>query len=433
MMTTTSIPDLRQQPFFASLPRHEWVYLQSRLVRHDLEPGSLIVQQGERGDFYAILSRGRVALESSPGNLETLERGGVLGEAMLRYGVPSPVTARALTPCSIWVLQRADWLAARDMVHTPLEESVPQAAVAPLIKTVFARHRLLLGSLALCLLVILYLGPSLLRLANRNIVNMAMHAGHPDLAASYLRFALFWQPDSAALHDALGYAFYLDGDYTQAREQFRQALNLDAEMATAQNNMGVTLLAQGRAREAISYLVSATLLAPGNADTYYNLGNAYMAAGVPQAAASAYQRAFTLDPTQLQARAHWAGILLGEGKMSEARQTWQAVLAANPNQALAHRGLGALAVLESRPAAALSDLSIALQSDPEDAEAQFYLGLAMEALGRPEEAYDAFEKALALSQNPDLQSLAQEHMQNLQQQFAPGGLFQKGGASKAVP
>ena len=70
---------------------------------------------------------------------------------------------------------------------------------------------------------------------------------------------------------------YLQVKPDQGMEEFRRAVELEPDLASARNNLGVALLARGRATEALAHLQAAVNLDPGNATAYVNLGNAYLA------------------------------------------------------------------------------------------------------------------------------------------------------------
>lgn len=75
--------------------------------------GELVVREGVRGDFWGLVTRGQVAVQSSEegSSHSVLRRGASFGEAMLIEGQPSGSTVRAVCDCEVRVLRRADLLA----------------------------------------------------------------------------------------------------------------------------------------------------------------------------------------------------------------------------------------------------------------------------------------------------------------------------------
>lgn len=400
------VPDLRDIPPFSGLSASACRYLQTRLRRYEFTPGATIIEYGKRGCFFAIVDRGRVELAGIDGKRRTLKPQGTFGEGMLRYGVPSSFSATAKVETALWVIKRADWVFASQL---PMEEGEAPLASAPRGEVQRFRSWALVA-LAALILAVLILYPEWLNLANQRLTRLALEAGRPDLAESYLRFASSWQQDIAPLYDALGVSLYLQGEGEEAMTVFERAVSQDQELASARNNLGVALLNQSEALLAIEHLQASVDLDPENPDAYLNLGNAFLAAGDRRSAGEAYQQAIELRPDQIDAKALWAAIALEEGQLMEAQEAWMEVLEVDPGHSLALRGIGAVALLRGRPQQAVVDLNAALSSNPNDGTTRVYLGLALESLGRSAEAAAEFERALTLSDDPVLVILANSHL-----------------------
>lgn len=401
-MQAESIPELQHIDPFSRLPGEVRQYLQQRLRRVVISAKKHLVLHGEKGSFLAWIGRGQVELISPTGKSLALGAGQSFGIGLTYHGLPSADTLITRSEVVLWVILGADWQAAR---------SVPPVASAPVPRRRSASTlRKALLSLALTGLAVLILGAAPLETTHSLVTRLALGAGRPDLAESYLWLATYLQPENARIYDSLGYALYLQGKGEAALAVFERAVSMDAEDAAAQNNLGVALLQAAQADQAIAHIQKALELHPGSAQAYFNLGNAYLAAGDLQSAARQYRLASELDPGHLEARSMLAGILLNENRVEEARQAWQEVLEADPGQRLALRGLGVIAVSEGRPAEAVAYLEDALVSYPEDAVARFYLGLALRELGKSEQADVEFGAALAYSQDPVLSQLVKESL-----------------------
>jgi len=164
----------------------------------------------------------------------------------------------------------------------------------------------------------------------------------------------------------MGYVLYQEGERARAAEYFRRAVEQNSELASAQHNLGATLLAQGQPEQALPHLEAAIQLDPGHAPALLTLGDAYLAAGRRKQAAGVYQRAWSLAPTLLEARARWAALVLDQGRLDDARRAWLEIIEQQPNQPDALLGLGAAAWLEGRPAAALVQLQAAQKANPRE-------------------------------------------------------------------
>lgn len=108
---------LKQASPFAALDADRLRRLASRLERLSIPAGDAIVRQGEVGDTCYLLREGRAEVLAHKGsgeerNLATLGPGSLFGEAALLTDAPRNATVRALDPCELLALRRADLLEA---------------------------------------------------------------------------------------------------------------------------------------------------------------------------------------------------------------------------------------------------------------------------------------------------------------------------------
>jgi CPA1 family monovalent cation:H+ antiporter len=103
---------LKKVPFFEGLPREEFQRVAARLKRRTAPSGDAIVKQGEKGSALFLLARGvvRVTREEDGATIDlaTLMAGNFFGEMALLHGMVRTATCRAVTPCALYELGRAD-------------------------------------------------------------------------------------------------------------------------------------------------------------------------------------------------------------------------------------------------------------------------------------------------------------------------------------
>jgi tetratricopeptide (TPR) repeat protein len=256
-------------------------------------------------------------------------------------------------------------------------------------------------------------GPDLLISANRALVGYALRHDQPLTAERLLYFSLRLQPASAELRELYGQVFYARGDFAAATDQFQLAVESNPDFAAARNNLGVSLLRIGLANQALPHLEAAAALDPTSALALVNLGNAYQATGQNSRAASAYQRAVNLNPDLGAAWVAWGGVQLEGGDLAAANQAFEKAVSFQADDALALKGLGAIAVLQQRPLNSLPYLQAASQASPRDAVIHVFLGLALEQLGRPEQALAEFQQAYVLSSDDTLRDEINLHLMQL--------------------
>jgi len=116
---------LRTVPFFQGLPPEEFARLANRLRSRTVPAGDIIIRQGERGDSLFLIARGVVrvsqAVDGMERDLATLLAGDFFGEMALLHGDPRTATCRAVTPCALHELRRADFQDAAAHCHAMRE------------------------------------------------------------------------------------------------------------------------------------------------------------------------------------------------------------------------------------------------------------------------------------------------------------------------
>ena len=107
--------NLRQVPFLNSLEDSQLDYLVEIGKRIPLNDGELLFRKGDPGRSMYLILEGRIQIymESSDGQaavLRVLESGQFLGEMALLDGGARSANALTLTPCEVFVLERASFL-----------------------------------------------------------------------------------------------------------------------------------------------------------------------------------------------------------------------------------------------------------------------------------------------------------------------------------
>jgi CPA1 family monovalent cation:H+ antiporter len=116
---------LRKVPFFRDLPEEEARLVVDQLRRRTAPVGELIVRQGMPGSSMFLVARGVVRVTRSDGDLTrdlaTLMSGDFFGEMALIEGGPRTADCRAVTPCALFELRKADLDAVLELCPTMRE------------------------------------------------------------------------------------------------------------------------------------------------------------------------------------------------------------------------------------------------------------------------------------------------------------------------
>ena len=97
-------------PIFAPLPGTAIEHIAGRLVPLRIEPGTVIVREGDAGDRFYVMVEGEVDVTAEGKSVSTLGPGGYFGEIALLKDVPRTATVTAKTPVVLYALEREDFL-----------------------------------------------------------------------------------------------------------------------------------------------------------------------------------------------------------------------------------------------------------------------------------------------------------------------------------
>jgi MFS family permease len=103
---------LASVPIFAPLPGGSLEHLAARLVPLRVDPGTVIVREGDAGDRFYIVADGTVEVLQYGRPISELEAGGYFGEIALLRDVPRTATVTAKTNTVLYALDRDDFLSA---------------------------------------------------------------------------------------------------------------------------------------------------------------------------------------------------------------------------------------------------------------------------------------------------------------------------------
>jgi tetratricopeptide (TPR) repeat protein len=156
------------------------------------------------------------------------------------------------------------------------------------------------------------------------------------------------------------------------------------------------LATEDRARfdGALAELVAAQNYNADRPEGRAGLGNLYAARGNAEAAIAEYRKALELDPAFVPAYANLAEQYRARGLESEAEKVLRAGVAKLPNAGALHHALALVLVRQKRYADALKELAEAARLDPGNARYAYVQAVALNDMGRPQQALKVLEAAL---------------------------------------
>lgn len=216
--------------------------------------------------------------------------------------------------------------------------------------------------------------------------------------------AMAEQPDDFILHDGLGSAYWLRGQWALAERQWKESLRLKPTFIRPINSLGALCAKQHRYGEAITYLQTAILLDPAGADAHLNLGALYGETGQLDRAEEQFRAAVTLAPLNFAAHNVLGKLYLDSGRLPQAQQQFVQSLECDPNLA-ALDYLGYVYQREGDNGRAEKAFQAALAVNGADSHAHYHLGLIYSATGRNAQAAKELRAALAADPaNPEIQA-----------------------------
>ena len=213
---------------------------------------------------------------------------------------------------------------------------------------------------------------------------------------------------AAATALAFSFATYRQIRFWQTNEQlWTHALAVTENNFIAEDNLGGSLILEGREEEAFPHFEAAARINPKDPMSHSNLGTYYSTHNRSREAVRQYEAAveMTSDPGLLaQIYANLGAMYRTLGDDERARTSFQQALRYNSGQSNAWLGLGLVAQGQGKFDEAISNLNRAIELQP-TAEAFVAIGSILAQSGRNSEALVAYEQALKIS--PDLTAAQQ--------------------------
>ncbi len=207
-----------------------------------------------------------------------------------------------------------------------------------------------------------------------------------DLAAS--------SPGNAKAHYYLALCRENLGDPQTAEQHYRRALEIDAELLEARNNLGLILLDRGDATGAEAELALFLEARPDEAAAHYNYGLALDALGRGAAAREHYEKALALDPEDAAPLMGLADMARAGGDLERAVELYRRAAAIANDDPLPAIGLGQVLLDLRRIDEAREVLSAVSDAAGADAQTITTAGLLLARYDEDEAAIGLYRKAL---------------------------------------
>jgi tetratricopeptide (TPR) repeat protein len=256
---------------------------------------------------------------------------------------------------------------------------------------------------AICLLTLLILFPAATaqsgtaRAADFSSARRLMEQGKLGEAVVQLQDLQSKNPALKGLAHEFGVAYYKKGDYIQAVDAFKRALEEDPTDNEAIQLSGLSYYLAGRPAEAIPLLEKVQEWYPrANVDAAYILGLCYIQIKNYLQARQAFARMFDVQPESAAAYLFTARMLLRQEFDPIAEEYAQKAIALDPKLPLAHFFLGELHLYKSRVPEAIKDFQAELALNPGHAETYYKLADAYARIQKFDDAERLLQRSIWL-------------------------------------
>jgi tetratricopeptide (TPR) repeat protein len=217
-----------------------------------------------------------------------------------------------------------------------------------------------------------------------------------SFAEERLREVVTERPDFMRAHSLLASILYRQGGLADAIAHLEGVAQGELIPPEILNELGYYLHRAGRLERASEVLeASLAVEDPENPETLNLLGGVYEQLGQGEKALEAFRRGLEIDPTYASLNANYGTALLSLGRVDDAIAALRAALEYDPRLPEPHNALGVIAAQRDSLPLAVEHWRAAVDLDPDLFDALFNLGVALERLGRIEEAIPVLESFVA--------------------------------------
>jgi tetratricopeptide (TPR) repeat protein len=200
------------------------------------------------------------------------------------------------------------------------------------------------------------------------------------------------KPEDATVHYDLGYAYTALQKSVDAKAEYEKAISLDPKMASAYQNLGLTLLATDPAA-AVAPLQRASELLPEDARAKFLLGSALELSGKVTPAIEQYQAAQKLGENDFDIHFAMGRALLSSNQAPAAEAEFRTAIALQTDSPAAHLGLAKSLVAQKKSEAAAAEYSAYLAAQPNDNSARLERAAALVDVGKFDDALAELDRA----------------------------------------
>jgi tetratricopeptide (TPR) repeat protein len=224
-------------------------------------------------------------------------------------------------------------------------------------------------------------------------------AGQLEQARKIYEQVLDHNPNDPNALNVLGLLGWQTGQFDEAVEHLRRAIEIDNSQAAYFANLGEALRGLGQFDEAIRNYERAIRLQPSAAVAHSQLASLHEQAGSPDKAMVGYERALRIETNHPESLTRLARLHKQRGNLPAAEDLYRRAVQANPGVAPLHFDLANVLQMQGRLGDAIDSYRKAIEMRPEYPEAYCNLGNALREQGRFTDALEPLRRAVELGPN----------------------------------
>ena len=281
----------------------------------------------------------------------------------------------------------------------------PQSSLYPLLDVIF-EHRVYLAfygfSIFLCILIFT-------AIKKRKVFCIVMSCIVAVLAIMTFQRNIMWSdslvfardvvkksPNKARAHNNLGFFYFREEKFPEAKQEYKKALELDVNYFMARHNLGMVYLEENSLEKAKGAFEIVQYLHPSYSESYVGLGHVYFRLNDIESAHRLYKKAIDLDNVNTGAYIGLGNIYQKRGDLEKAQQLFQKTILYDPENIAAHYNLGNIYFSQGNLYDALDSYRRALRIKPDLAKAFHNIGNIFSYLSDYKKAIEYYRKSIEL-------------------------------------
>jgi tetratricopeptide (TPR) repeat protein len=229
-----------------------------------------------------------------------------------------------------------------------------------------------------------------------NLGLLQVKTNQPQAAEANFKKAIELKATSLNPHLALAAFYQSRGRYPEAEQEVQSVISANPKDTDSRMALAKLYLAEGKRSEAENFLKQVKAEMPDSSEAYRMLGDFYFAIGDLDKAVAEYESLYNDHRKDPQVQKNFIQLLILKNRLEEATKVNDAILKSAPkdNEGLTYRG--EIQIAQGKPSEATQTLQTAIAVNPDNAVAHYQLGVAFGRLSDLDRAATEWQEAARL-------------------------------------